>query len=117
MMLGGYNEVFTSKQSSRVKQWQRMGLELRKYPELLPVKSKEQLTKFFEQYVREVAGILKASLRNIKDMETALAEELKLNGEFNTETEKKYRSVCERFTATRSRLFELAEMLDEKLAE
>ena len=26
MMLGGYNEVFSNKQSGRVKQWKRMGL-------------------------------------------------------------------------------------------
>ena len=59
MMLGGYNEVFSSRQSSRAKQWQKNGLEVRKYPELLPLKSKEQLTKFFEQYVKEVTTVLK----------------------------------------------------------
>lgn len=47
---------------------------------MLTVKSKEQLTKFFEQYVKEVTIVLKESLRNIKEMEAALAEELKLNG-------------------------------------
>jgi hypothetical protein len=45
-------------------------------------------------------------------MEAGLAEELKLTGEFNAETEKKYKMVCERFAATRSRLLEIAESID-----
>lgn len=59
MMLGSYSEVFASKQSIKAKRWQQQGLEVKKYPELLPLKNKETLTKFFEQYVREVATVLK----------------------------------------------------------
>lgn len=115
MMMRQYGEVLCNKESAKVKHWKVEGLEVRKYPELLPVKIKEMLTKFFEQYVKEVGIVLKESLRNIKDMEAALAEELKLTGEFNQDTEKRYKAVCERFVITRNRLFEIAEAIDEKV--
>jgi hypothetical protein len=59
MMMVKYSEVFCSRLSNRVKMWQKQSLLVKKYPELLPVKNKEQLTKFFEQYVREVTIVLK----------------------------------------------------------
>lgn len=61
--------------------------------------------------------MLKESLKNIKEMEKGLAEELRLNGEFSAESEKKYKLVCERFVLTKTKLFELAEILDERLEE
>lgn len=112
MMLRQYGDVLCNRESAKAKVWKQEGWEVKKYPELLTVKIKEQLTKFFEQYVREVTIVLKESLKNIKDMEAGLAEELKLTGEFNAETEKKYKMVCERFAATRSRLLEIAESID-----
>jgi hypothetical protein len=59
MMLMRYSEVFCNRLSSRIKKWQNHSLEIKKYPELLPTKNKDQLTKFFEQYIREVTTVLK----------------------------------------------------------
>lgn len=47
MMMKQYGEVLCNRSSVKTKAWVQSGLETRKYPELLPVKDKLILTKFF----------------------------------------------------------------------
>lgn len=54
-----FAENFTKRTPVWINQWKEQGLEIIKFPEVLPAKAKEELTFFFTKYVSECFNILK----------------------------------------------------------
>lgn len=111
-----FGEVFCGLSSRRTELWVKEGREIVKFPEMITVQIKKSISTFLEKYIKDVSMILEESIKNIGKIQSSLRSELKLDGNFSVETEKKYKEGVERYLKTREKLVEIGECTSSEIA-
>ena len=96
-----FGEVFCGLSGKKLETWGKEGREIVRFPEMITVQIKKSIASFLEKYVKEVSGVLEDSLKNIVKIQGDLRTELKMDGNYNPETEKTYKETVDRYTKTR----------------